>query len=280
MLRCLSRARKVGGTGGSGALHTPGWAPGLRPGDRRERIGSYRFQANFFNLTLKITEQRDIPPDANGRPLATFTGVIREGAVDTAVRGMVDRQHHAGQCVSTGADPVPAGSAEWRCATLHGSRSTRDQTGVSSWPVRRTTASSGRPLGLPTSNRGDAENRRKLSIVMSGRLNHEVSERALRAGGRSRPGFGRRRGEGPGAAAGRIRATVADGEFFIIANHLGRSSFMCLDVPNGDTRPNIFIQLYPLHSGPNQRWRLRRQPDGSFEITNVHSGLALDVPGS
>jgi hypothetical protein len=64
-----------------------------------------------------------------------------------------------------------------------------------------------------------------------------------------------------------VGARVPDGVYFIIGNHQGYSSFMCLDVPNWDTRANIYIQLFPNRNQANQLWRVRRQ-----------SGKALDVP--
>src|SRR5437588_6957328 len=61
-------------------------------------------------------------------------------------------------------------------------------------------------------------------------------------------------------------AYVPDDDYYILVFNQG----MCLDVPDGDTSPNIFIQLFPLRHGENQLWRVRRQPDGFYQITNVH----------
>jgi hypothetical protein len=69
-------------------------------------------------------------------------------------------------------------------------------------------------------------------------------------------------------------AYVPDGDYYI----LGFGTSQCLDVPNWETRP-IDIQLFPLRFQANQLWRVRRQSDdGFYKITNVYSGLALDVP--
>jgi hypothetical protein len=71
-----------------------------------------------------------------------------------------------------------------------------------------------------------------------------------------------------------------DGDYRIIADAPGQLTNMCVDVPGWDTRPNIFVQLYPEQAGfpGNQYWHFQRQADGHYQITNVNSGLALDVP--
>jgi hypothetical protein len=75
-----------------------------------------------------------------------------------------------------------------------------------------------------------------------------------------------------------VGARVPDGIYLILGNHQGYNSFMCLDVPNWDTRANIYIQLFPNRNQANQLWWVRRQSDGFYQITNVNSGKALDVP--
>jgi hypothetical protein len=75
-----------------------------------------------------------------------------------------------------------------------------------------------------------------------------------------------------------INAVVADGTYYIIADHADIWSYMLLDVPDWSSQDNVLIQLYPRLNQANQQWRVERQSDGFFRITNVNSGKVLDVP--
>jgi hypothetical protein len=58
-----------------------------------------------------------------------------------------------------------------------------------------------------------------------------------------------------------------------------QGSQKCMDVPGGSTDPQIKIQQFKCHGGPDQQWRFTPAEDGFFVIYNVNSGLCLDIPG-
>ena len=53
-----------------------------------------------------------------------------------------------------------------------------------------------------------------------------------------------------------------------------KDSNFALDVTKKSKKPNAKLQLYKIHGGPNQRFRI----EGNV-ITNVNSGLVLDIEG-
>jgi Ricin-type beta-trefoil lectin domain-like len=71
----------------------------------------------------------------------------------------------------------------------------------------------------------------------------------------------------------------APGKFQVMDNASG----LCLDVTGASTAPNAQVAQWPCDSGheqSNQLWTPVRQPDGSYKLANVHSGLALTVQGN
>ncbi|MFG2774212.1 RICIN domain-containing protein [Streptomyces sp. NPDC048350] len=52
-----------------------------------------------------------------------------------------------------------------------------------------------------------------------------------------------------------------------------------LDNPAHSTTPGTQLITYAVNGGANQNWRFTRQPDGSYQLVNVESGLCADVDG-
>ncbi|MEU7037610.1 RICIN domain-containing protein [Streptomyces sp. NPDC046237] len=52
-----------------------------------------------------------------------------------------------------------------------------------------------------------------------------------------------------------------------------------LDNPGHSTTPGTQLITYAVNGGANQNWRFTRQPDGSYQLVNVESGLCADVGG-
>lgn len=50
------------------------------------------------------------------------------------------------------------------------------------------------------------------------------------------------------------------------------------DVPGFSNRSGVNIQQYLRNNGANQQWRLKRVGNNIYTITNISSGLALDIP--
>ncbi|MFD3946144.1 RICIN domain-containing protein [Streptomyces sp. NPDC058579] len=71
-------------------------------------------------------------------------------------------------------------------------------------------------------------------------------------------------GEAPGPLDG-VRTLVTGGK--------------ALDNPGHSTTPGTQLITYTANGGANQSWRFTRQPDGSYELVNVESGLCADVDG-
>ncbi|MGW2017940.1 RICIN domain-containing protein [Streptomyces sp. NPDC001927] len=71
-------------------------------------------------------------------------------------------------------------------------------------------------------------------------------------------------GEAPGSLDG-VRTLVTGGK--------------ALDNPGHSTTPGTQLITYTANGGANQSWRFTRQPDGSYELVNVESGLCADVDG-
>jgi len=72
-------------------------------------------------------------------------------------------------------------------------------------------------------------------------------------------------------------AEIGDGEFRLTASHSGRVA----EVYAGETTDGANVQQYDDNGGAWQRWRFNALDlsiaDGTYEITNVNSGKALDV---
>ncbi|WP_420829196.1 RICIN domain-containing protein [Bifidobacterium pongonis] len=68
--------------------------------------------------------------------------------------------------------------------------------------------------------------------------------------------------------------TVPDGNYYINVRSKVASS---IDIPGASTADSTAIQLYSGNGSKAQQFRFIKQPDGSYSITNVNSGKALDV---
>ncbi len=64
--------------------------------------------------------------------------------------------------------------------------------------------------------------------------------------------------------------------FTLVAKHSGK----CLDVRGISARPGAVIQQWTCSGENNQKWFLRANHDGSYEIQSAHSRLVLDVAGT
>ncbi|MER5942042.1 RICIN domain-containing protein [Streptomyces sp. NPDC001928] len=53
-----------------------------------------------------------------------------------------------------------------------------------------------------------------------------------------------------------------------------------LDVPDYSKEPGTQLVTYTSNGGANQKWRFTLQPDGSYQLVNVASGLCADVSGA
>ena len=60
---------------------------------------------------------------------------------------------------------------------------------------------------------------------------------------------------------------------------IARNSGKCLDVAGISKAPGARVFQWDCWGGPNQQWILTPTVDGSYEITSVNSGLALEVQG-
>jgi alpha-L-fucosidase 2 len=61
--------------------------------------------------------------------------------------------------------------------------------------------------------------------------------------------------------------------------HTITTSGKALDDPGASTTAGTQLITWSLHGGANQQWTFTRQPDGSYAIVNVASGLNIDVNG-
>ncbi|MGW0122062.1 family 20 glycosylhydrolase [Streptomyces sp. NPDC003327] len=61
--------------------------------------------------------------------------------------------------------------------------------------------------------------------------------------------------------------------------HTLTTGTQALDVPGSSTSPGTRLATWALHGGANQKWTLTEQPDGSYTLTNLASGLCADVSG-
>ena len=68
--------------------------------------------------------------------------------------------------------------------------------------------------------------------------------------------------------------TVPDGNYYINVRSKAASS---IDIPGASTADSTAIQLYSGNGSKAQQFRFTQQTDGSYTITNVNSGKALDV---
>ena len=68
--------------------------------------------------------------------------------------------------------------------------------------------------------------------------------------------------------------TVPDGNYYINVRSKVASS---IDIPGASTADSTAIQLYSGNGSKAQQFRFIKQSDGSYSITNVNSGKALDV---
>lgn len=57
-------------------------------------------------------------------------------------------------------------------------------------------------------------------------------------------------------------------------------SSRCLDIPGGSTSNSVQAQLWSANVTPAQRFQLTLNPDNSYTIRNVNSGLVLDICGA
>lgn len=77
--------------------------------------------------------------------------------------------------------------------------------------------------------------------------------------------------------AGTPLVTVPDGKYYINAYLKDSSS---IDISGASKRSGVRLQLYGYNKTTAQQFQFTRQSDGSYVITNVNSGKALDVSGA
>jgi endo-1,4-beta-xylanase len=51
-----------------------------------------------------------------------------------------------------------------------------------------------------------------------------------------------------------------------------------LDEPGGQTGNGTRMEIWDSNDGANQHWRANKNGDGSYTLTNVASGRALETP--
>lgn len=68
---------------------------------------------------------------------------------------------------------------------------------------------------------------------------------------------------------------IEDGFYQIIANNN-----QVMDVVGGSKEANSLVGLWVAHGGANQRYKIKAQTDGTYQIIAVHSGFALEADGS